>query len=144
MRFAIIDSTSRAVINVVDYDVAPSNPPPGFVDGIVAVQNDTVDTSWAWDGSNLVAPQPQVSPPKPASILSQDLVAQFTADDAAKIQASVSVNPQFWLLWSALQAQKDPMEVGNARFQAGWSALVAVLGVARMTAIATALGVTII
>jgi hypothetical protein len=33
--------------------------------------------------------------------------------------------------------------VTNARFQAGWSALITVLGAARMTAIATALGVTI-
>lgn len=81
--------------------------------------------------------------PIPQSVLSQDLMAQFTADDATKIQAAVSGNVQFWLLWSAMQAQKDPMEVGNARFQAGWNALVQVLGQSRMDAIATALGVTI-
>jgi hypothetical protein len=52
--------------------------------------------------------------PEPQSVLSQDLIAQFTADDAAKIQAAISGNMQFWLLWSAMQAQKDPMLVTNA------------------------------
>jgi len=35
------------------------------------------------------------------------------------------------------------MEVTNARFQSGWSALVTVLGQTRMNAIATALNVTV-
>jgi hypothetical protein len=52
--------------------------------------------------------------------------------------------PYAVLLWASLQAQKDPMVVTNARFLAGWSALVQVLGAPRMTAIATALGVTIV
>lgn len=82
-------------------------------------------------------------PPAPPSVLSQDLMAQFTAADAAAIQVAVASNAQFWLLWSAMQAQKDPMMVTNARFLAGWAALVQVLGQPRMTAIATALNVTI-
>jgi hypothetical protein len=89
-------------------------------------------------------PDPYVTPPAPpAQILSQDLMAQFTAADAALIQAAVSGNVQFWLLWSSMQAQKDPMIVTNARFLAGWAALISVLGATRMTAIALALGVTI-
>jgi hypothetical protein len=86
-------------------------------------------------------PDPYVTPPPPtAELLSQDLMAQFTADDAAKIQAAVSGNAQFWLLWSTLHAQRDPMIVTNARFLTGWSALVTVLGPTRMNTIATALG----
>jgi hypothetical protein len=84
---------------------------------------------------------PSGPPAPPPSVLSQDLMAQFTAADAAKIQAAVTANPAFWLLWSAMQAQKDPMEVGNARFLVGWSAMVAVLGQVRMNQIAVALGV---
>lgn len=83
------------------------------------------------------------SAPDPAQVLSQDLMAQFTADDAAKIQAAVSANVQFWLLWSSLQAQKDPMFVNNPRFLAGWGALVQVLGQPRMDGIAASLGVTV-
>lgn len=88
-------------------------------------------------------PSRRLRPPPPQSMFSQDLMAQFTADDAAKIQTAVATNPQFWLLWSSLQAQKDPMEVGNARFLTGWAALVQVLGQPRMDAIAQALGVKV-
>jgi hypothetical protein len=89
-------------------------------------------------------PDPYVAPPAPpAQILSQDLMAQFTTADATAIQAAVAGNVQFWLLWQAMTAQKDPMIVTNARFLAGWAALVTVLGQPRMTAIAAALGVTI-
>jgi hypothetical protein len=77
------------------------------------------------------------------TVLSQDLMAQFTAADAALIQTAIASNAQFWLLWSALQAQRDPMLVTSARFKAGWAALVQVLGAPRMATIATALGVTI-
>jgi hypothetical protein len=80
-------------------------------------------------------------PPPPTSLLSQDLAAQFTLDDAAKIKAAIDGNMQFWLLWSAMQAQSGPMVVTNARFVAGWSALVSVLGQPRMNQIAAALGV---
>lgn len=88
-------------------------------------------------------PDPYVAPLVPSQVLSQDIMAQFTAADATLIQAAVNGNAQFWLLWSAMQAQSDPMIVTNARFLAGWSALTQVLGAARMAAIATALGITV-
>jgi hypothetical protein len=88
-------------------------------------------------------PDPFVSLPVQQSVLSQDIMGQFTAEDATKIQAAIAGNVQFWLLWSAMQAQKDPMIVTNDRFLQGWSALVTVLGSTRMAAIAAALGITI-
>jgi hypothetical protein len=94
----------------------------------------------AWAGAGGV-PDPYAPQSRPPVILSQDLMAQFTADDAAKIQAAIAGNAQFWLLWNALTTQKDPMTVTNARFLRGWNALVSVLGQPRMNAIATALGV---
>lgn len=101
----------------------------------------------AFDGTKVIVTityesTPSIVPP-PAQITSQDLMAQFTAADAAEIQAAVSGNAQFWLLWSAMQAQKDPMIVTNPRFLAGWVALTQVLGAPRMAAIAAALNVTI-
>ncbi|SIO51222.1 hypothetical protein SAMN05443247_06907 [Bradyrhizobium erythrophlei] len=142
-RYAIIDTATDHVINVVEYESSPSSPPPGFDQGIIAVQSDLADMSWTWNGTSLVAPAPLPVSPLPQSVLPQDLMAQFTADDAAKIQMAVSANVPFWLLWSALQTQKDPMLVTNARFLAGWAALTQVLGAPRMTAIAAALGVTV-
>jgi hypothetical protein len=76
-------------------------------------------------------------------VLPQDLMAQFSADDAAKIQAAIAGSIPLWLLWSAMIAQRDPMLTGNTRFKAGWSALVTVLGQDRMNAIAASLGVTV-
>jgi hypothetical protein len=81
--------------------------------------------------------------PPPQSVPSQDLIAQFTDDDAAKIQVAVAGNVQLWLIWSAMLAQRDPMVASNARFQAGWAALVQMLAQPRMSTIATALGLTI-
>jgi hypothetical protein len=115
------------VLRTVDQVLIPNNP---------ALPDRQAYQAWL-DAGNIPAPPP-------AQVLAQDLMAQFTADDATAIQAAVAGNVQFWLLWSAMQAQKDPMIVTNARFQAGWSALITVLGAPRMTGIATALSVTIV
>ena len=84
-----------------------------------------------------------VDPPAPQLVLPQDLMAKFTVDDAAAIQVAVAGNAQFWLLWSAMQTQRDPMLVTNARFLTGWRALIEVLGQPRMDAIASALNVSV-
>lgn len=78
-----------------------------------------------------------------ATVLPQDIVAQLTADDMTKIQAAISSDATKALLWYAMVAQRDPMVVGNARFRAGWAALLSVLGQDRLNAIAAALGVTV-
>jgi hypothetical protein len=85
---------------------------------------------------------PHYSDPLPVtSVLSLDLMAQFTVVDATTIHAALATNPSFWRLWSAMQAQSDPMLITGARFVAGWTALVQLLGAARMAAIATALNI---
>lgn len=106
----------------------------------VEVPDDTTTMDTILDGS-VVKYEPPPMPP--ASILSQELMAQFTPADAVKIQAAIAANASLWLLWSSLQAQSDPMLVTSDRFKQGWTALTNVLGAARMNAIAAALGVTI-
>jgi len=56
MRYGIIDTVAKTVINVIDYDIAPTNPPPGFEAGIIAVQSDLVGPDWTWNGADLVPP----------------------------------------------------------------------------------------
>ena len=103
-----------------------------------------------WYRSDVVQPtQPQIlavntdALSAPQSIMPQDLMAQFTAVDMSTIQTAISADPAKMLLWYAMVAQRDPMLVTNARFLAGWSALIQVLGQTRMNAIATALGVSV-
>jgi hypothetical protein len=110
------------------------------INGVFATQQSFPVTQIPANDPSVVA---FLNPPKIQTVLSQDLMAQFTATDAAAIQTAIAASQPFWLLWYQLQAQKDPMLVTNARFLAGWSALVQVLGQPRMTAIATAIGVTI-
>ena len=97
--------------------------------------------TWLTAGGVPVAYVPVTSP---KTVLSQDLMAQFTVADFTAIKTAVANSDNFGLLWASLQAQKDPMILTKARFKAGWSALVTVLGATRMAAIATALGVTIV
>jgi hypothetical protein len=142
-RYAIIDTAAGKVINVVEYETAPPNPPPGFEAGIIAVQDDRVGPEWGWNGTALVPPPAPPADLEPQTVLAQDLMAQFAATDIAAIQTAISSDTAKALLWYSLLAQRDPMHVTNDRFLAGWRALIGVLGIDRMNAIAAALGVTI-
>ena len=84
-----------------------------------------------------------IAPPVIQTVLSQDVMAQFTLADYTAIKTAIAGDDQFGLFWAQLQVQKDPMHIINVRFLAGWAALVQVLGQPRMTQIATALNITI-
>lgn len=140
-RCAIVNLDTKTVVNVIEYESVPVGLPPGLTGNLIAVADDHASTGWIWNGTTTVNPAPLSISPQ--TILPQDLMAQFTATDAAAIQAAITGNVQFWLLWNAMTAQKDSMLVTNARFLSGWNALVQVLGQPRMTAIAAALGVTV-
>jgi hypothetical protein len=61
MRYAIIDGIN--VINVIDYDEQPSNPPPGFEEPIIAVQSDVAQIGWTYvDGVFIAPPVPAPTP----------------------------------------------------------------------------------
>jgi len=56
-RYAIIDGSD--VINVIEYDAPPSNPPPGFDAPIIAVQSDVAGPGWTYINEEFVAPAPK-------------------------------------------------------------------------------------
>lgn len=61
MRYAIIDGIN--VINVIDYDEQPTNPPPGFDEPIIAVQSDSAGPGWTYvDGQFISPPTPTPTP----------------------------------------------------------------------------------
>lgn len=108
-------------------------------DGAIII-NEPTNADWpeyiAWLAKGNVADQRK-------SILSQELMAQFTVEDYGRIKNAVAGSDTFGLLWASLQSQKDPMDVSSDRFMAGWSALIDVLGELRMQGIGAALGVAL-
>ena len=82
------------------------------------------------------------SPVTPAeSVLPQDLIAQFTTDEAGIIREAIrDRGPEVWILWQVLMAQCEPMVGTNARFLLGWNGLRQLLGAVRMNEIAATLG----
>jgi hypothetical protein len=79
MRYAIIDGIN--VINVIDYDTAPSNPPPGFEAPIIAVQSDVAGPGWTYvDGAFIAPPTPAPTP--------EELIAQCKATATGILQAT--------------------------------------------------------
>lgn len=145
VRCAVINLDTMAVENAIEYEAVPVGVPPGFEGNFIAEADAVAAPGWGWDGTKTFDRNPPAATTVPQQVLSQDLVAQFTTDDAGKIQAAINApgNTQLWLLWQSLTAQRDPIPVNGARFKAGWSALINVLGQARMDAIAVALRVTV-
>lgn len=67
MRYAIIQNTN--VINVIDYDEQPNNPPPGFEGGIIAIQSDIAGPGWTYVDEQFVAPV--VPSPTPEELIAR-------------------------------------------------------------------------
>ena len=67
MRYAIINLT--VVVNIIDYDTAPSNPPPGFESPIIAIQSDTAQIGWEYIDGVFIAPP--VPAPTPEELIAQ-------------------------------------------------------------------------
>jgi len=139
----VIDGSGNIVNRIVLADGSTWTAPTGFT--TVVETTTPMQIGGTLIGGVYTPPVSTAPPvdPVPQTVNSQDIMAQFTVTDVTAIQAAIASNAQFWLLWSSFLAQGGPMTITNARFQQGWAALVQVLGQPRMTAIATALGVTI-
>ena len=79
MRYAIIDLT--IVVNIIDYDTPPSNPPAGFEPPIIAVQSDVAQIGWTYVDGVFIAPY--VPPPTP-----EELIAQCKAQATTILQST--------------------------------------------------------
>jgi len=91
-RYAIIDGIN--VINVIDYDTPPSNPPPGFDEPIIAVQSDTAGPGWTYvDGQFIAPPVPAPTP--------EELIAQ------CKQTATATLNSTDW---TSIPDVADPLK----------------------------------
>lgn len=57
-RYAIIDGED--VVNVIDYEEPPGNPPPTFPDNYIAVQSDVAGPGWKYINGAFIDPNPMV------------------------------------------------------------------------------------
>ena len=58
-RYVILKDNE--IINVVNYDSPPSNPPPGFKGGHIAVQHDQASFGWTYKNGVFTSPDEIVS-----------------------------------------------------------------------------------
>jgi hypothetical protein len=66
-NYAIIDGIN--VINIIQYEEQPTNPPPGFESPIIAVQSDIAGIGWTYVDGVFIAPP--VPAPTPEELITQ-------------------------------------------------------------------------
>ena len=57
--YAIINGNS--VVNIIEYESQPSNPPPTFLEGYIAVLANGAGPGWTYNSGVFTAPQPYPS-----------------------------------------------------------------------------------
>jgi len=84
--YAIIKG--NLVENIIEYELQPTTPPPGFDDGYIAVQSDRVSPGWLYENDAFIDTTPPVEPMvmPPALTLVEQILAS-PADLAALKQA---------------------------------------------------------
>lgn len=86
-RYAIIDGSD--VINVIDYDAPPSNPPPGFDAPIIAVQSDTASPGWKYENRAFIDTTPPSLPAPPMLTLADMILSNPT--ELAKLKTALGL-----------------------------------------------------
>lgn len=108
-RYCIV--TEGAVINTIDYDSPPGNPPPGFDVNYAAIQTDIAQIGWLWNGSEFTDPDPS---PAPQIVYVPSLIAQARleifgdeingVDVAAGVVAALEIDTAiYWVFFIAPQ-----------------------------------------
>ena len=111
-RYAIIDG--KSVINVIEYDVAPSNPPPGFEGAIIAVQSDTSSPGWTYSDGTFIGPTPSPAPVIPLSVQAHNELDKSDVTVVRCVSASVTV-PSAWQAYrTALRAIANGTDTKSA------------------------------
>ena len=79
-KYAIIDGIN--VINCIEYDEQPSNPPPGFDSPVIAVQSDVAGPGWTYvDGQFVAPPVPAPTPEDLIALCKQTAIGLLNATD---------------------------------------------------------------
>lgn len=94
-KYAIIDGIN--VINSIEYDEQPNNPPPGFESPVIAVQSDVAAPGWTYvDGVFIAPPIPAPQPKTPEELITE------CKDTAQSILSSTD--------WTSINDVGDPLK----------------------------------
>ena len=87
-KYAIVKDD--VVVNVIEYEEQPSTPPPGFEDGYVAIQADTVSIGWTYANGIFTNPNPPevIEMPAPKSLT--DMILE-NPTELAKLKAALGI-----------------------------------------------------
>jgi hypothetical protein len=86
-KYAIIKD--NVVVNVIDYESQPSNPPPGFEEGHVAIQADRVSPGWHYENGEFFDP----NPPEPIELEQPSLTDLIlnNPNELAKLKTALGI-----------------------------------------------------
>ena len=87
-KYAIVKD--GVVVNVIEYASQPSNPPPGFESGCLAIQADRVSPGWQYENGEFFDPNPpeQIEMPQTSSLT--DLILS-NPEELAKLKAALGI-----------------------------------------------------
>ena len=85
--YAIIKG--NLVENIIEYDVQPSTPPPGFDEGYIAVQSDRVSPGWLYENGAFVDTTPPAPPAPPMVTLTDMILAN--PEELAKLKMALGL-----------------------------------------------------
>lgn len=87
MNYAIVKN--GVVVNVVEYESQPSNPPAGFDDGHQAIQADYVNIGWNYANGQFTDPNPPTSETSTPLSLTDRILANPT--ELAKLKTALGL-----------------------------------------------------
>lgn len=89
-RYAIVKD--GVVVNVIEYATAPSNPPPGFESGHLAIKDSASSPGWVYSNGQFTDPNPPqaVEIPTPVQVSLADQILS-NPTELAKLKAALGL-----------------------------------------------------
>jgi hypothetical protein len=95
-KYAIVDTNTNLVINVIQYENQPNNPPPGFSPETIAVQSDTAGPGWTYVNGQFTPPSsPAPTPDELLAACKRQAMSLLSATDWVEIPSVTdpAINP---------------------------------------------------
>jgi len=91
-KYAIVKD--GVVVNIIEYESQPSNPPPGFEEGHIAIEvdeNNTVGPNWHYIDNEFFNPNPPEPSEMPEPISITDLILN-NPEELAKLKQALGIS----------------------------------------------------